>query len=350
MAPLTGDPTVSIAGETLPIIQAPMAGVQGSQLTIAVSDAGGLGSLPCGMLTPDQVVQELERIVATTSRPYNLNFFCHQMPPDDAAAAEAWTTTLAPYFAEFGVTDIPIPSGASRLPFSHEMADAIAHFEPPVVSFHFGLPEASLLERVKAWGATVLSSATTLDEARWLQAQGADVIIAQGLEAGGHRGMFLSTDVTTQLGLTALLPQVLAAVDVPVIAAGGIASRAGVEVALQLGASAVQVGTAYLLCPELTTSPLHRAALSSMRAEHTALTNVFSGRPARGIVNRVMQDLGYLCATAPAFPHASALMTELRKLAEQQGEDSFSPLWCGQNPSGCEAISAAELTRKLAGL
>ena len=334
---------------SLPIIQAPMAGVQGSDLAIAVSDAGGLGSLPCGMLGPEQVVAEITRITSVTDQPYNLNFFCHAMPSPDAQAQVLWLETLRPYFDELGITPNTAAGGASRLPFSHEMADAIAPFKPPVVSFHFGLPERALLARVKDWGAFVLSSATTLAEARWLEAHGADAIIAQGLEAGGHRGMFLSDDVTTQVGLSALVPQVCQAVSVPVVAAGGIASAEGVKAAMQLGASAVQVGTAYLLCPEATTSSLHRSALSGEQAQHTALTTVFSGRPARGIVNRVMRDLGYLCDKAPAFPNAAAIITQLRTEAESRGSDAFSPLWCGQNPSGCEAIAAAQLTRKLAG-
>jgi nitronate monooxygenase len=218
-----------------------------------------------------------------------------------------------------------------------------------VVSFHFGLPEPALLARVKGWGATVLSSATTVDEARWLEAHGVDAVIAQGLEAGGHRGHFLSHDLSAQMGTMALLPQVVQAVKVPVIAAGGIADAAGVAAALTLGATAVQVGTAYLLCPEATTSAIHRAALQSDAARHTALTNLFTGRPARGIVNRVMRELGPLSPSAPAFPLATAAMAPLRARAEAQGSGDFSPLWSGQNASGCRAVGAAELTRALAG-
>ena len=334
----------------LPIIQAPMAGVQTSALAVAVSNAGGLGSLPCAMLTLDSLRAELRAITAQTTRPYNVNFFCHTPPVPDAQQDADWRAALAPYYEAFGLDVGAIPAGPGRAPFSAEVADVVEPFRPPVVSFHFGLPPADLLARVKSWGSQVLASATTVDEARWLQAHGADVVIAQGLEAGGHRGHFLSDDLSAQMGTFALLPQIVQAVDVPVIAAGGIADAAGVAAALALGAVAAQVGTAYLLCPEATTSAIHRAALQSEAARHTALTRLFTGRPARGIVNRVMRELGPLSPVAPAFPLATAAMAPLRAHAERLGSGDFSPLWAGQNTSGCRAIGAAELTRQLAGL
>ena len=334
----------------LPIIQAPMAGVQTSALAVAVSNAGGLGSLPCAMLTLDSLRAELRAITAQTTRPYNVNFFCHTPPVPDAQQDADWRAALAPYYEAFGLDVGAIPAGPGRAPFSAEVADVVEPFRPPVVSFHFGLPPADLLARVKSWGSQVLASATTVDEARWLQAHGADVVIAQGLEAGGHRGHFLSDDLTAQMGTFALLPQIVQAVDVPVIAAGGIADAAGVAAALALGAAAAQVGTAYLLCPEATTSAIHRAAPQSEAARHTALTNLFTGRPARDIVNRVMRELGPLSPVAPAFPLATAAIAPLRAHAERLGSGDFSPLWAGQNTSGCRAIGAAELTRQLAGL
>ena len=334
----------------LPIIQAPMAGVQTSALAVAVSNAGGLGSLPCAMLTLDSLRSELLAITAQTTRPYNVNFFCHTPPVPDAQQDADWRAALAPYYEAFGLDVGAIPAGPGRAPFSAEVADVVEPFRPPVVSFHFGLPPADLLARVKSWGSQVLTSATTVDEARWLQAHGADVVIAQGLEAGGHRGHFLSDDLTAQMGTFALLPQIVQAVDVPVIAAGGIADAAGVAAALALGAAAAQVGTAYLLCPEATTSAIHRAALQSEAARHTALTRLFTGRPARGIVNRVMRELGPLSPVAPTFPLATAAIAPLRAHAERLGSGDFSPLWAGQNTSGCRAIGAAELTRQLAGL
>ncbi len=337
-----------LLGTELPIIQAPMAGVQGHALAVAVSNAGGLGSLPAALLAPGALRDELSALKAQTTRPFNLNFFCHEAPVPDAARDAAWRAALAPYHAEFGVDVSTLPPATGRAPFSEALADQVAAFEPPVVSFHFGLPSAALMQRVRAWGAVILSSATTLDEALWLEANGADAVIAQGLEAGGHRGMFLGDDITTQVGTFALLPQLVRALRVPVIAAGGIADAQGVAAAMALGAAGVQVGTAYLLCPEATTSTVHRAALQGAAAQHTALTNLFTGRPARGIVNRAMRELGPMSAAAPAFPLATGLMAPLRARAEALGSGAFSPLWAGQNTSGCRAVPAAQLTRELA--
>ena len=337
-----------LLGIDLPIIQAPMAGVQGSAMAVAVSNAGALGSLPCAMLSFEALRHELAAITAQTSRPYNVNFFCHAAPVPDALREAAWRAALAPYYLEHGIDADTIAVGPGRNPFTVQAADLLAEFRPPVVSFHFGLPAAELLARVRAWGAKVLSSATTVDEALWLQAHGVDAIIAQGLEAGGHRGHFLSDDLTVQLGTLALVPQIVRAVKVPVIAAGGIADAQGVAAAMALGAAGVQVGTAYMLCPEASTSAMHRAALQSDAARHTALTKLFTGRPARGIVNRVMRELGSLSATVPAFPLATAAMAPLRARAEAQGRGDFSPMWSGQNATGCRPVPAAELTRALA--
>jgi nitronate monooxygenase len=338
----------NLLGIDLPIIQAPMAGVQGSAMAVAVSNAGGLGSLPCAMLSPEAMRKELAAIRAQTDRPFNVNFFCHVPPVVDAEREAAWRRLLAPYYKLFGIDPNTFTSGAGRAPFSSEAADVLEEFEPPVVSFHFGLPAPDLLDRVRAWGAKILSSATTVEEALWLEAHGADAVIAQGLEAGGHRGHFLSNDLTAQMGTFALLPQVVQAVKIPVIAAGGIADAKGVAAALALGAAGAQVGTAYLLCPEAATSPMHRAALKSEAARHTALTPLFSGRPARGIVNRFMRELGPLNETAPDFPLAASAVAPLRAQAESQGSGDFSPLWSGQNASSCREIPAAELTRELA--
>jgi nitronate monooxygenase len=257
---------------------------------------------------------------------------------------------LAPFYAEFDIDPATIPTGPGRAAFNDEMADVLEEFKPAVVSFHFGLPPDHLFERAKKLGAKILSSATTVDEARWLEAKGVDAIIAQGLEAGGHRGIFLSDELTTQVGTFALLPQIVRAVKVPVIAAGGIAGAESVRAALDLGAAGVQIGTSYLLCPEATISNVHRAALKSEAARHTALTNIFTGRPARGIVNRVITSLGSINALAPAFPLASSAIAPLRAKAEAQGCGDFSPLWSGQNASGCKEIGAGELTRELAQL
>jgi nitronate monooxygenase len=343
-----------LLGTSLPVIQAPMAGVQGHALALAVSRAGGLGSLPCAMLSPEAIRSELTLLRAGTDRPFAVNFFCHRPPAPDARREQVWRAALAPYAAELGIDLETAPPGAGRTPFSEALCDLIEPFRPPVLSFHFGLPAPGLLARVKAWGAVVLSSATTVEEARWLEAHGADAVIAQGLEAGGHRGHFLGADAdaSPQLGLFALLPQVARAVRVPVVAAGGIAGPQEVAAARALGAAGVQAGTAFLLCPEATTPALHRAALreataQSFAAAGTALTNVFTGRPARALVNRLLRERGPMSAEVPAFPLAAAVLAPLRAAAEAQGRADFTPLWAGCRADACREIPAAELTRHL---
>lgn len=331
----------------LPIIQAPMAGVQDHRLTVAVSDAGGLGSLPCGMLSAEQVSAELGLIQQQTDKPYNVNFFCHPMPEPNPERDNGWVNSLQPYYDEFGVDCVKKSNAPLRRPFSSEMLDVLKEFRPPVVSFHFGLPDKKLLDGVRTTGAKILSSATTVEEALWLDLQGVDGIIAQGIEAGGHRGTFLNSDVATQLGTFALLPQIVDAVNVPVIAAGGIADARGVKAAIELGASAVQVGTSYLLCAELSTSDLHKIALQSEAGHTTAVTNLFSGKPARGIVNRFMVECGPMSEQVPSFPYAASALTALKTIAEKSGKTDFTPLWSGQNNTGCKEVGAAEMTREL---
>ena len=337
-----------LLGTELTIIQAPMAGAQNHLLAAAVCEAGGLGSIPAGMLDAPALEAELSAIERLTERPYNVNFFCHQTPTADPAHIAAWHQMLAPLFAEFGIDPGTIPSGPTRQPFDAAMATVLERHRPALVSFHFGLPTPELLQRVRATGAKIASSATTLEEGLWLQEHGVDAVIAQGLEAGGHRGIFLGEELTTQLGTFALLPQLVAALDVPVIAAGGIADAQGVAAAQVLGAAGVQLGTAYLLCPESRTNALHRAALKSPRARHTALTTLFTGRPARGIVNRIMRELGPLPADVPDFPLAGNAIGALRAKTEALDLDHCTPLWAGQNVSGCRETPAAELTRELA--
>lgn len=337
-----------VLGVELPVIQAPMAGSQGSALAIAVSNAGGLGSLPCAMLDPDQIRAELKAITAATSKAYNVNFFVHKQPTPDPAREDAWLKLLAPYFAEHGIDPSSIQAGPQRVPFDDAAADVLEEFKPPVVSFHFGLPTDALVKRAKSWGSRILSSATTVDEARYLEAHGVDAIIAQGFEAGGHRGMFLTEDLSTQVGTFALVQQIARAAKVPVIAAGGIADARGVTAAMALGAAAAQVGTAYLFCPEATTHPLHRAALKSEAAQTTAVTNLFTGRPARGIVNRLIREVGSINAKAPAFPLAATAIFALRAKAEPMGMNDFTLMAAGQNAAAGRETPAAELTRQLA--
>ncbi|MBD9468190.1 nitronate monooxygenase [Pseudoxanthomonas sp. PXM01] len=337
----------SLLGTSLPLIQAPMAGVQDETLAIAVAHAGGVGSLPCAMLDPAQLESAL-RAFATLPRPINLNFFCHAMAEPDAADGRRWRDALMPYYAEYGV-EPPAPSTAgARRPLDAATVDLLEAFRPRIVSFHFGLPDAPLLARIKGWGATVLSSATTVEEGRWLQRQGADAVIAQGIEAGGHRGHFLSDDLTIQPGTHELVAALSKALAVPVIAAGGVGDRADVRALLAAGASAVQAGTAYLLCPEATTSAVHRAALQEPGRD-AAVTNLFSGRPARGLVNRLMRELGALSELPPTFPWASQALAPLRAAAEARGRDDFSPLWSGARPGTQAGRDAARVTRQLMG-
>jgi nitronate monooxygenase len=337
-----------LLGVELPIVQAPMAGAGLADLAIAVAEAGGLGSLPCALLRPDQLRTQFGIIRQRTARPINVNFFCHRPAEPDAAREAQWRHRLAPYYRELGLDpDAPVPA-SNRAPFDDEFCALVEELSPEVVSFHFGLPERRLLDRVLATGAKVLSSATTVDEARWLEAEGCHAIIAQGAEAGGHRGMFRTEDVATQVGTMSLVPRIVDAVSVPVIAAGGISDGRGIAAACMLGASAVQIGTAYLFTPEATIADPHRRALAAAEAHETALTNVFTGRPARSIVNRVVREVGPLSPAAPAFPLAGGALAPLRAATEPAGSGDFMSLWCGQSVGLCRSASAGELTRALA--
>jgi nitronate monooxygenase len=339
---------LELLGIQVPIIQAPMAGSVLSEIVIAVSEAGGLGSLPCAMLNPDQVRAELNTIRQRTSRPINVNFFCHHPPQLDQRRETAWRQRLASYYTELGLDpETPVPS-SSRTPFNGAMCDLIVEFQPEVVSFHFGLPTRDLVARVKATGAKLVSSATTVDEARWLEDEGCDAVIAQGYEAGGHRGMFLNCDVSMQVGTVALVPQVVDAIRVPVIAAGGIADARGIVAAFALGAAAVQIGTAYLFCPEAKITSAHRRALGNAKDNQTALTNVFTGRPARAIVNRFVREVGPMSELAPEFPLAAGPLAPLRSSSELMGSDDFVPLWSGQAARLARELPAGELTEWLA--
>jgi len=339
---------LELFGIQVPIIQAPMAGSVLSEMVIAVSEAGGLGSLPCAMLSADQVRAELATVRRGTARPINVNFFCHQTPRVDPHRENLWRQRLVSYYVELGLDpEAPVPS-SGRAPFDSAMCDVVVECKPAAVSFHFGLPAKHLLARVKATGAKILSSATTVDEARWLEGEGCDAVIAQGYEAGGHRGMFLDSDISTQVGTMALVPQVVDAVKVPVIAAGGIADARGIVAAFALGASAVQMGTAYLLCPEAKVGSAHRHALRNAKDNQTVLTNVFTGRPARGIVNRMVREVGPMSDLAPEFPLAAGAVAPLRSKSETLGSDQFVALWSGQAAPLARELPAGELTKRLA--
>jgi len=335
-----------------PIVQAPVAGAMDWTLAAEAAAAGALGSLPCAMLNAGQVREQMAKIRARTSNPINLNFFCHAPPVLNNAREAKWRERLAPYYRELAIDPAaPIPS-SNRTAFDATMCEIVEETKPEIVSFHFGLPEPRLLDRLKASGFLIMGSATTADEARWLEERGTDVVIAQGFEAGGHRGIFLtqdmSADLARQAGTFALVPQVVDAVKVPVIAAGGIADARGIVAALALGAAAVQMGTAYLWCPEARISAPHRAALQSAHDDATAVTNLMTGRPARAIVNRVMREIGPISDVAPEFPLAAGALAPLRAKAEAQGSGDFSPMWAGQAAALGRPLPAGELTRALA--
>ena len=338
---------LELFGIQLPIIQAPMAGSVFYEMVVAVSEAGGLGSLPCALLSLEQMRNELEAIRRQTSRPINMNFFCHTPPRVDANRERLWRQRLQRYYVELGLDEnMPVPS-ANRAPFDEKMCDLVIEFHPEVVSFHIGLPEEKLVQKVRDTGAKVVSSATSVDEARWLEDRGCDAIVAQGSEAGGHRGIFLTADISTQVGTMALVPQVVDSVKVPVIAAGSIADARGIVAAFVLGAAAVQIGTAYLLCPEAKISPVYREALKNAADNQTTLTNIFTGRPARGIVNRAVRELGPMSDNVPDFPLAAAALGPLRSHSEATGSADFTPLWSGQAARLARELPAAELTKRL---
>ena len=330
-----------------PILQAPMAGASSTQMAIAVSEAGGLGSIAAAMLTPETLRTELQIARQGTSRSINVNFFCHTPPAVDATRETAWRQRLAPYYREHGLSEDAAAGGSPRAPFGAAFCDVLFDFKPEVASFHFGLPDAGLVGRLKSAGILVISSATTAEEARWLETRGVDAVIAQGAEAGGHRGMFLTDDIARQAGTMALVPQVVDAVKVPVIAAGGIGDGRGIAAALALGAAGAQIGTAYLLTPESKISDLHRSALKAAHDNSTTLTNLFTGRPARGIVNRYIREVGPMSAEAPAFPLAAGAAQPLRTAAEAKGSSDFTPLWSGQAPTLAREMPAGALTTKL---
>jgi nitronate monooxygenase len=338
---------LDLFGIELPIVQAPMANSTGIEMAIAVAEVGGLGSFPCATIAPEAMRDGVAAFKSATVKPLHMNFFCHQPGPPDPERDRAWLEHLAPYFAELGTAppDLPLPAG--HAPFGEADCAVVEELRPDIVSFHFGLPAEPLLARVKAAGCKVMSTATSLREAKHLAERGVDAIIAQGAEAGGHRGMFLETSVFSQVGTFALVRAIASAVDVPVIAAGGIGDARAIAAAFALGASAVQMGTAYLLCPEAYTPPLHRAALGDP-ARETAITNVLTGRPARGVVNRFMREQGPINAAAPVFPFGRPAIAPLRAKAEAQGSGDFSPLWSGQGPAPVADRSASDLTRKLA--
>ncbi|HEY8335456.1 MAG TPA: nitronate monooxygenase family protein [Tardiphaga sp.] len=339
---------IDLFGIEFPIVQAPMAGVQDADIMIGAAQGGALASLPCAMISPDKAREQVNIVRQRVSTPLNMNYFCHTAVDADPAREAGWRKRLTSYYQELGLDPDAPNNAANRAPFDAAMCELVEELKPAVVSFHFGLPDPALLARVKAAGCVVIASATIVEEAIWLEQRGVDAVIAQGAEAGGHRGMFLTDDIATQPGLFALLPQVVDAVRVPVIAAGGIADGRGIAAAFALGAAGVQIGTAYLRCPESKVSPVGRAALEGGTDQATVITNVMTGRPARGVINRLMREVGPVSADAPAFPHAATALGPLKAAAEKLGRSDFTNLWAGQAVGMGTELPAAELTRALA--
>jgi nitronate monooxygenase len=332
----------------VPIVQAPMAGVQDVDVMIGAAEGGALGSLPCAMISAEKAREQVQIFRQRVSAPLNMNFFCHTPVEADAAKEAGWRKRLTPYYQELGLDPGMSVNAANRAPFDAQMCELVEELKPEVVSFHFGLPDQALLKRVKATGAIVIGSATIVKEAVWLEQSGADAVIAQGAEAGGHRGMFLTENIASQPGTMSLVPQVVDAVRVPVIAAGGIADGRGIAAAFALGAAGVQIGTAYLRTPESKASALGQAALASATDDATVITNVMTGRPARGVANRLMREVGPVSPDAPAFPHAATALGPLKAAAEKLGRVDFTNLWAGQSVALGRNLGAAELTRILA--
>lgn len=335
-----------LLGISHPIIQAPMAGFSMAPLAAAVSNAGGLGSLGSATAGVEQVRTQIDAIRAATNRPFALNFFVHAPPEDDPMRTARMGERLLPYYRELGLAP-PTSAGSPPPPFDDAALEVVLAARPSVVSFHFGLPQPEHLREVKAIGARILSSATTVEEARWLESHGVDAVIAQGLEAGGHRATFRAPFASGEIGTMALVPQVVDAVRCPVIAAGGIMDGRGIAAALVLGAAGVQMGTAFLGCPEATVDPVHRRELHGTRAGETRLTRLFSGRPARAIVNRYMREATDAEAEVLDFPLQRGLSGPLAQACAERDSPDFIAMWAGQGAALIRDLPAAQLVEVL---
>lgn len=333
-------------GIELPIIQAPMAGAATPELAIAVSNAGGLGSLGVAMMSPTQLHEAVTKTRAQTNKPINLNYFVHREPALETFSAADIQTAMKPLYDELGLGDVPMPASPAPA-FNDQALKQLLELAPKVVSFHFGLPTQDAVKAIKAKGIIILGCATTSAEARALEHGGADAIVAQGHEAGGHRGTFLDHVDLGTVGTMALVPQVVDAVTVPVIAAGGIGDARGIAAAAMLGADGVQLGTAYLMCPETQMHPLHRKALAEVSDHGTVVTKLFSGRPARAIRNRFTEELHALEEKAAPFPAQRALAAPLVAASGKANRAEFMQLWSGQAAALARPEPAADKTTRL---
>ncbi|NCF26343.1 MAG: DUF561 domain-containing protein [Gammaproteobacteria bacterium] len=330
-----------------PIIQAPMAGSDGPVLAAAVSNAGGVGSLGCGEMSAEKLREEFDKTRASTTRPFIINFFAHDTPVFPSDDAASMRKQLAIYYEELGLGQDLTLSASPMRSFDAAMLEAVLDLRPEIVSFHFGLPSEEMLDALKSAGSIILCSATTVTEARKLEAGGVHAIIAQGYDAGGHRGTFSTPVDAGNVGTFALIPQIVDAVSVPVIAAGGIADGRGIAAAFALGASGVQMGTAFLLCPESAASPIHRQVLQQARDDSTVVTRAFTGRPARTIVNRFVEEMAPQDREVPAFPLQDSLTLPLHFESVAQGSKDFAALFSGQASALSRTLPAGELVDAL---
>ncbi len=333
-------------GLPLPIIQGPMTGSDTPQLAAAVSAAGGLGFLGCGMRSPAAIREAADAVRAATDRPFGMNLFVLDTPSPAAAEVTAAMARLAPMYARFGLQ--PEPPARWCEDFGAQF-EALIQARPAVASFTFGILSSAQVRRIQdEAGSLVIGTATTPAEAlAWAQV-GADAVVASGMEAGGHRGTFLGDWEGSQIGTMALVPACVDALDIPVIAAGGIMDGRGITAALALGAQAVQLGTAFLACPESAITPAQRSAMAGAQASDTRLTRIFSGRPARGILNDSMRALAPHEADIPAYPIQNALMGPVRRAAAQAGDAEYIALWAGQGVGAARALAAGALVQALA--
>jgi nitronate monooxygenase len=328
-----------------PIIQAPMAGSDTPALAAAVANAGGLGSIGCAVMSPEQFSAVYAETRVATNRALNMNFFAHAVPGDDEQKAARARALLTPFFMEFDLGEVPEVI-ETFFPFGEAVFEAITEARPRVVSFHFGRPQARFVTALKDAGTVILCTATTPAEARDLEASGVDAIIAQGWEAGGHHGYYL-TPKGAQTGTMALVPQIVDAVGLPVIAAGGIADGRGIAAALALGAAGVQIGTAFLTTAEAGISAPHRAALMASDGSDTRPTRAFTGRPARGVVNRYMAAMAAHEDALPDFPLMNTVTGPLREASAGAGSPDFISLWSGQAVGLNRETTAAALVERL---
>lgn len=340
-------PLAGRLGLDWPILQAPMAGSTTPELAAAVGAAGGLGALGCATQSVDASHAQITGFRRQSNRGLNVNFFCHKRPENITEGSETARARLAPYYEEAGLGDVPEATEPFK-PFGLDHLALVAELKPEIISFHFGVPEAALFDAVRETGAFIISTATTVAEARHLEDRGVDAIIAQGIEAGGHRGYFLESSLSQHSGLMSLLPQVVDAVDVPVIAAGGIADGRGIAAAMMLGAQAVQIGTAFLRCPEAATPETHKARLRAAAEASTRLTRLFSGRPARGVVNGMMTDLADVDDAAAPYPTQTALVAPLARALPEDRRADVSSIWAGQSVAMGRDLPARDVMTGLA--